>query len=355
MFDGNLEFFFEGPTYYAALDAAIQSAKRSIDLEMYIFAGDAVGRRIAVSLAKQAYAGVKVRVLYDSIGSQWTDTGLWSLLEENGVELQEYNPTFPWPKNLRRRNHRKVLVVDGQVGFLGGFNLMDVPWRDSGVRCGHPEVLADLTQLFELAWERRNLRLRKMARRHARRWRPGSPGIHAVPSYGLRRFSRIRQHYLAAIQLARRRIWITNPYFVPDLGLLRALRRAARKGVEVKILTAGLTDVRVARWASHAVYSRLLKSGVRIFEYQPQVLHAKHMVVDEAWFTLGTSNLDHLSFFQNLEVNLFGTDRSAAAVLAEQFEKDVVESLEINFTEWKKRSRWRKLREKFFYAFRAWM
>lgn len=348
-------FFFSGHDYFASLKAAIASATRCIDVEMYIFADDRIGREIADLLARKAYAGVKVRVLYDSVGSQGGGTQLFDLMAENEVVLQEFNPTFPFPTNLRRRNHRKVIIVDGSVGFLGGFNFMDVDWRDTAVRTQDPELLGELNRLFELAWEGKNFKLREMARRKLRRggWKLG--GVHVVPSYGVRHFTLIRQEYIASIYQARHRIWITNSYFVPDRGLLRALRRAARRGVDVRVLTAGLTDVRVARWAGQAVYSRLLRAGVRIFEYQPRVLHAKSMVVDETWFTVGTSNLDHLSLFHNLEVNLFGAESLSACLLAEQFGKDQADSKEILLADWKRRSRWVKLREKFFYAFRSWM
>ncbi|MFO1462786.1 MAG: phospholipase D-like domain-containing protein [bacterium] len=350
-----LRFYFEPQEYYAAMREAIASARHRVDLEMYIFASDAVGWAFAEQLARKAQAGVEVRVSYDSVGSQGTSDELWLLLEENGVRLREYNPTFPLPRNLRRRNHRKVLVVDDRIGFLGGFNLMDVNWRDTGVSFEGPELVAELRRQFELSWEHEFSRLRGMARRKIGRrpWQDG--GLHLIPSFGLRRLSLIRQAYLTAIVRARERVDITAAYFVPDLGILRALRKAARRGREVRLLTAGLSDVRVAQWASRAVYGKLLRAGVRIFEYQPRILHAKSAVVDGRWFTVGTANLDHLSFFHNLELNLFGTDVDSSQRLSERFEADLRESAELRLEEWRRRSRWARLKEQFCYAFRAWM
>ncbi len=350
-----LKFYFEPTDYYAALHEAIASAERSISLEMYIFASDAVGMAFAEQLARKAQAGVQVRVLYDSIGSQGSSDELWSLLEENGVQVQEYNPTFPWPRHLRRRNHRKVLVVDGRIGFLGGFNLMDVDWRDTGVGFEDPGLVAELARQFEISWNHEYRQLRGMARRKFLRapWKDG--GWHLIPTFGMRRLSLIRQEYVSAILHAKESIDITACYFVPDLGLIRVLRKAAKRGLRVRILTAGICDVGVAQCASRAGYATLLKAGVRIFEYLPRVLHAKTAVMDGRWFTVGTSNLDHLSFFQNLELNLFGTDVEAARQLEERFETDLSESTEINLEVCRGRSRWQKFQENFWYAFRTWM
>ncbi|MCE9625560.1 MAG: hypothetical protein K8R69_08955 [Deltaproteobacteria bacterium] len=350
-----LKFYFEPTAYFAALREEITSAKVSLDVEMYIFASDAVGWGFAEQLARKAQEGVQVRVLYDSVGSQGAGEQLWFLMEENGVRLKEFNPTFPLPRNLRRRNHRKVVIVDGRVGFLGGFNFMDVNWRDTGVRIEDAALLEELQAQFEISWEKLLYRMRDLARRKWKKPRWRDLGPHLVPSYGSRRFSLIRQEYLAAILHARERIDITNAYFIPDLGILRALRKAARRGKQVRILTAGITDVNIARWASQAIYTKLLRAGVRIFEFQPRILHAKSAAIDGRWFTVGTANIDHLSFFHNLEVNLFGTDVEAAAELSEQFELDLKDAREIRADEWKRRPRWYRLRERFFYYFRAWL
>ena len=349
-------FYFEGKDFYAALHGAIADARFRIDLEMYIFESDEVGWEFAKQLSRKAQQGVEVRVCYDSIGCQGTDEGLFLLMAENGVRLKEYNPTFPLPRNLRRRNHRKVMIVDDRIGFLGGFNLMAVDWRDTGVSLTEPRLVQELKYQFDLVWQNKKLRMHVLARRKWKRRSLRSPAeLQLVPSFGLRRFSLIRHEYLRAIVQARERIDITNSYFVPDLGILRALRKAARRGRQVRILTAGKSDVPVAKCASEAIFSKLLRAGARIFEYQPTILHAKSAVIDGRWFTVGTANIDHLSFFHNLEINLFGVDLDSAEVLSQRFDRDLADSREILLEEWKQRPRWKKIREKLCYFFRAWM
>ncbi len=348
-----LRFYFEPQDYFAAWQERVRAAVRSVDVEMYIFQDDAVGQPFAELLAIKAQQGLKVRVLYDSVGSREASEGLWFMLEENGVQVQEYHPVFPLPRKLRRRDHRKILVVDSEVGFLGGFNLMAANWRDAGVQMTDPRLVGHLQTIFDFSWEGRRQVLRSLSR--ARRLRWGENGLHLVPSFGLRRLNLIRQEYLAAIVHAEQRIDLANAYFVPDRGLLRALRRASKRGVEVRILSTGPSDVPQARWASQFFYSRLLKDGVRIFEFQPRMMHAKTAVVDRSWFTIGTANIDHLSFFHNLELNLVGREEAAARQLEAQFERDLGESKEIKLEEWEQRPAWRRRRERFWHKFRAWM
>ncbi|HKX12110.1 MAG TPA: phospholipase D-like domain-containing protein [bacterium] len=349
----DLRFYFEPREYFKAWHERVRAAKRSVDVEMYIFQDDAVGQPFAELLAIKAQQGLKVRVIYDSVGSREASEGLWFMLEENGVQVQEYHPIFPLPLRLRRRDHRKVLVVDSEAGFLGGFNLMAENWRDAGVEMSDPRLVGHLQTLFDFSWEGRQQILRRLSRRRRLRW--GEDGIHLVPSFGVRRLNLIRQEYLGAIVHAERRIDLASAYFVPDLGLLRALRRAAKRGVEVRILTTGPSDVPPACWASHFFYSRLLKDGIRIFEFQPRMMHAKTAVIDRSWFTIGTANIDHLSFFHNMELNLVGRNEAAAAELEAQFERDLLESKEIKLEEWEQRPAWQRRRERFWHMFRAWM
>ncbi|HKY63561.1 MAG TPA: phospholipase D-like domain-containing protein [bacterium] len=351
--NSSLQFFFEPDDYFGAWREAVKAAKRSVDVEMYIFQDDAVGQPFAELLAVKAQQGLKVRVLYDSVGSREASEGLWFMLEENGVQVQEYHPFFPLPRKLRRRDHRKVLLVDSQVGFLGGFNLMAENWRDAGVRMTDPHLVGRLQTLFDYSWEGREQVLRRLSRRRRQRW--GEDGIQLVPSFGVRRLNLIRQEYLGAIVHAERRIELANAYFIPDRGMLRALRRASKRGVAVRILCTGPSDVPMARWASQHNYSRLLRDGVRIFEFQPRMMHAKTAVIDGSWFTVGTANIDHLSFFHNLELNLVGRDAAAARELEAQFERDLLDSREIRLEEWEQRPAWRRRRERFWHMFRAWM
>jgi cardiolipin synthase len=360
----SLQFYFEGDDFFFALENAVKSATQSIDWEFYFFASDELGWHFAKLLIEKAREGVRVRVIVDAVGSRSTSIDLFDALEAAGISCKIYNPLFPYGKHIGRRNHRKMVLIDEKTGFLGGFNVSseysrkysgEKAWRDTGVKLEQPELVRDLLGFFEEAWEKRKLSLRRLMTRLRRpALSPGS--LHVVPNFGFRRKSFIRRKYLSAITGARRSIAISNPYFVPDHGILRALRKAARRKVQVRILTAGGdTDVHAARWAGQAVYSRLLKTGVRIFEYRGRMMHAKCAIVDESWFTIGTANIDHLSFFKNLEVNLFGKDGGAGGILLRQFEKDLLSSREILWKEWEQRPWTVKCREKFFSWFREWL
>lgn len=363
-------FYFEGDDYFRDLRAAIAGARSSVDIEMYYFADDAVGRPFADLLVAKAHEGVGVRLVYDAVGCRGTSDKFFLRLDHAGVALKVHHPLsafFKLKGRFVRRNHRKYVIIDGKTAFLGGFNIAAEysaavsgvkAWRDTGVRVEAPSLISQFQDLFRYAWRKRTeLALSYIQRYFQTRRGRGlwQMGARVLANYGWRRKNLIHRAYLTAIREARYRVWITNSYFIPDRRFRRTLRRAARRGVDVRILTAGVSDVAIARWAGHAIYARLLKFGVRIFEYQNRVLHAKSAVVDADWYTVGTSNLDPLSLFKNLEVNLFATDAAETQVLAGQFEKDLATSVEIDGETWKNRPWWMKLREKICYWFRAWL
>lgn len=357
-------FYFEGDDYFRALERAIGEARVSVDVEIYYFAADRTGVHFAELLIRKVAEGVKVRLIYDAIGCRETSDDFFLRLDHAGVSVKAYHPLLDLGPTLTRRTHRKFFLIDGQVGFLGGYNLADEyshaasgesAWRDTGVRIDQPSLVASLKRLFEETWSETHRKPTDFIRRrpHPEDW--GRPRSEIVANFGWQKKSLIRQEYLAAIVHAQKSVYITNPYFVPDLGLRRALRRAAERGVDVRILTAGESDVPIARWAGRAVYGGLLRAGVRIFEYEKRVLHAKSATADGSWYTVGTANIDHLSFFRNLEVNLFGFDPEAAAGLETQFQKDLTEAKEVVWEKWKKRSWLEKLREKIFFWMRVWL
>jgi cardiolipin synthase len=357
-------FYFEGDPYFAALEEALAGARTSIDVEIYYFAADRTGVRFAELLTRKASEGVRVRLIYDAIGCRGTSDDFFLQLDHGGVAIKEFHPLLTLGTKFTRRTHRKFFVVDGRIAYLGGFNLADEyskeatgegAWRDTGVRLIQSDLVGDLEKLFEESWNEVRRRPKDLLRRrpHPTDW--GRTRAEIVPNYGWQKRSFIRQEYLVAIIHARKSVLITNPYFVPDRGLRRALKRAAQRGVDVKIVTAGRSDVPIARWAGRAIYGRLLRAGVRIFEYGDRVLHAKSATADGVWYTVGTANIDHLSFFRNHEVNLFGFDPESARVLEAQFLKDLDSCREVVWEEWRKRSWLEKLREKFFFWMRVWL
>jgi cardiolipin synthase len=288
-------------------------------------------------------------------------------LEAVGVRLLEYNPLAPWKKRfalgkLTRRDHRKILIVDGRVGFTGGINLGDEwaserdggkAWRDDLVRVEGPAVEGFL-ECFHQTWSREGGALLRHFE-HA----PSEPADgQNVRVLGENRFAnrrQIRRAYLLNIYRARETIWITNAYFVPERSVVRALERAATRGVDVRVLLPGESDVEVVRHASRAVWSRLMRRGVRIYEYQKRILHAKSAVIDGIWSTIGTFNLDHLSVRSNLEVNVAVHDQSFGRLMQTRFLTDLDGSLEIDPRVHRFRSLGDRLLERLLYAFRRFM
>jgi cardiolipin synthase len=318
---------------------AIETAREQILFEMYWFGSDATGRRFATALGAAARRGVEVALVYDSVGSWDTDEALFDGMAADGVSVVEFNPLAPYKRRFRlahltRRDHRKLLVVDGAVGFTGGINIADASapaseggdgWRDDMVRVEGPAV-ADFVAAFARTWRRQG----------------GAPLVHTPNPPGPRGSQSVRvlsesvgrrqivRSYLYNIYRAARRIWIANSYFVPDRAVLRALRDAARRGIDVRVIVPGRSDVPIMRYASRAVWGTLMRRGVCIYEWQGSMMHAKTAVIDGAWGTIGTFNLDYLSLRSNLEINVAVHDPEFGALMEASFERDLAECREVD-------------------------
>ncbi len=359
-----MQFYFEGDDFFHAVREALRSAVQSIDIEIYYLASDALGFEFTELLSARALAGIRVRLHYDAVGCRMTDKGMFLNLESCGVKVKKYNPLIPFGRHFGRRNHRKMFIIDGKTVFIGGYNLAceysrrasgEQAWRDSGV-CLQDEALSlDAVRLFEELWKGRIWRLKEFLLHPPGRPPWMSRDCHLIANHGLQRKSPIREEYLSAIIHAGKSIFVTNPYFIPDRGIRRALCRAAKRGVDVRLLTTGPTDVWIAKIAGQANYTQFLKAGVRIFEFQSRVLHAKSAVIDQTWYTVGTSNMDHLSFFRNLEVNVVGRSTAAGAILRSQFERDLGSSEEIRLSAWRARGWWQRVLERIATLFRVWL
>jgi len=315
---------------------AIGDARERVDLETYIYAADEVGWRIGEALAAKAGAGVRVRILVDAAGSLFSfSNDLESYLRGHGVVVRRFH-RWSWrrPRRFYRRNHRKLLAIDGQVAYVGGFNLNRESsrsaygperWRDTHVRMTGA-MAAHASALFDAFW----------AGDHS--WSPPSTGGDVlIPNH-----SRICKHqvhclYVRLLRSAERRLFVTTPYFVPDHGTQNELVQAARRGVDVRLLLPGKSDVPITRWAARAAYRKLMAAGIRLFEYQPRVLHAKTAVVDGLVATVGTANLDYRSLFVNYELNLFSASRELCAALEAQFLADLTEAMEVTAPRWSSR------------------
>lgn len=342
--EGNrVELLVDGGAFYDAVVALIQSAQRYLYLEFYIVSADATGWRIAEALVERAKAGVEVAFSYDWYGSVGLDDEYIQYLEAAGVKVVAFGrPSLKkmvWPWG--RRNHRKLVIADGRVGIVGGLNLAAEydsadrgggNWRDTAVRVEGP-VVVDLELMFRRLWSRqKGKRLTEPSGRQEPY--PGGDPAYFYGNYARRDRAFIRRAYLQAILSAKQKVRITNAYFIPDRVLRRALSRAAQRGVQVEVIIAGATDVPPALLAARAFYPPLLAKGVRLFEFHERVLHAKTAVIDGEWSTIGSSNLDYLSNFVNLEVNVAILGRRVGAAMDDQFELDRQRSVEIRAESW---------------------
>lgn len=337
----------DGQRFFPRLLAAIDAAAEQVELELYLVDnGDCAGRLIEC-LCAAARRGVVVRCLFDAFGGQRLGSRARGRLHEAGVQLRWYNP-LGWRHGLRNlyRDHRKLLLVDRRLAWVGGTGATDdfwLPaeassrWHELMVEVDGP-LVADWQTLFERQWD---------ACVDDCAWRPYvQPLTHLpprpLPGVGLGRvaYADSRQHrdilhsLLRNLGHARQRIWLATPYFLPSWRVRKALRKAARRGVEVRLLLTGrLTDHGPVRFAGQRYYPRLLRSGVRIFEYQPRFLHLKAVLVDD-WVSIGSCNFDHWTLRFNLEANLEALDPELSAALAASFADDFAASREITLDDW---------------------
>ena len=346
-----LEIYHTGEAAFAAMHQAVAAARHEVLLESYIFKDDAVGRSMLDELAAAVRRGVVVRVLADALGSWSTHADFWRDMERRGIAAHLFNPLFKGLWYQPFRDHRKLLVVDRSVGFTGGMNIgveygspsaPGGPWRDLHVRVDGPAAWG-MAIVFGEGWDYAGgppLDLPPLAVAT-----PDLPGgrvlvLDARPMRGNREAAAT----LAAIAgAARRRLWITNAYFAPGHAAVRILADAVRRGVDVRLLLPGRTDVPLVRHAGHGYFASLLRRGIRIFEYGAAVLHAKSLVADGYVGVVGSTNLDFRSFLFNAECNLVVFDAAFAGDLERLFEEDLAQSTEIALPAWRRRPRRHRL------------
>lgn len=351
-----LETFSEGDRLYQAMLAGIESAQHRLCLESYIFADDAVGWRFAQALAARAREGVEVRLHLDAAGwLVWGSARLARFLRSSPIRVRWFH-RWSWrePFRYNRRNHRKLLVVDETSAYLGGFNIHressaevfgEQRWRDTHVRLsGAPAAQA--RRLFDAFWEGRS------------RWSPAhtatpTSALIPTPSHGCR--NRMRRVYGRLINGARQTIRVSTPYFVPDQPMQRALTAAAARGVDVSVLVPAKSDVPPAAWAARASYGALLGAGVRIFEYQPRMLHCKVMLADGSWAAVGSANLDYRSLLHNHELTVVTRDTELCRALEQDFAGDLRSACEVTLPGWRRRAWNRRLAEAVGWAARRWL
>ena len=335
---------------YDAWEAAIRDAGHHVHLLYYIWQNDATGRRIRDLLVEKARQGVQVRLLYDGVGSARLPRNFFDTLRTAGGRAE---PFLPIHLRVRRpvinfRNHRKLLIVDGAVGFIGGINVGDeyLEWQDLGVRIEGPGV-DQLQEIFHEDWyfaSHENFADRGCFGRWAGREPPEGADVSCatVASGPDQRFNAIREMLFLAVTQCRRRLWIMTPYLVPDGALVMALRSAAYRGVDVRIMVPARSDVPLVQRASRAFYSDLLDAGVRILEYDG-MLHAKSLLFDDDLLLIGSANMDTRSFRLNFEASTFLASPRLNRQMAGHFVRAEAACVAVDAGAQRQRSRWEQL------------
>jgi cardiolipin synthase len=343
---------------------AIRGAQKNVHFETFIFHDGEIGREFVAALAERARAGVEVRLLLDAIGSADFGAGNRRTLEAAGARVFFFQPIrLNMLRRVHLRTHRKVLIVDGRLGFTGGICIDDAwqgdadrrdRWRETELEVEGP-VVRHMQIAFAKAWLEATGDLLSDRDLYPR-FGPTIDGVTAqlIDSTPDHLTNPARLNVLIAATAARRSLDITNSYFVPDRPTREALTRAARRGVRLRLLLPGkLTDAGPVRHAGRIYYRRLLAAGAEIWEYLPAQLHAKSMVVDGKWSTIGSVNLDRRSFAWNYESNLNVFDEAFAAEMTAMFERDLARSRRIDLEEWQERPLKDRLRELLWAVFRA--
>lgn len=350
-YPGNdIRVYISGEPKFAALMADLRAAKEYINLQYYIFCDDRIGNQIAAILKEKARQGVTVRVIYDHVGSFKTRNRFWREMREAGVQVYPFFqvrlPIFG--SRLNWRNHRKLVVIDGKVGYVGGMNIADRyldggkefdMWRDAHLRVTGP-VVRSLQYSFAVDW---NFMGRPLIEDIAPETpETGTMGAQLVTSGPTSSWSNDELVYQRAIASAHKRIFIETPYFLPTDGLLKALQTAALSNVDVRIIMPLHSDSRMLNYASFSYIAECLRSGIKIYLYQQGMMHAKTLLVDDEMAAVGSTNFDFRSFEHNFEVNMFVYSRQFNQRMAEIFMSDLRHSKRVLISNWTKRPYTRK-------------
>jgi cardiolipin synthase len=349
--DGTMTTYTFGKDLYDDMLAAIEGARRQILFETYIWKGDEIGERFKEALAAAADRGVEVYCIYDGFANLVVSPRFKQFPPSMKVlRYPAYSAGWRF-FDLRRygRDHRKILVVDDTIGFVGGYNIgsaYETEWRDTHVRITGPGVW-DLKRAFADFWNlNRRRRIgsseRPLLLETASTWEPRIRFHRNVPRLWM---FPIRGMYLEAINRASRNVWMTHAYFIPDQDFVDAMKGAARRGVDVRLLVPLKSNHIVTDWISRGYFSQLLDSGVRIFRFRDAMVHAKTSTIDGTWTTVGTANIDRLSLTGNYEINVEVIDEQLAKTLEEIWSVDQSNSLELTSHEWEARDLHRKFTE----------
>jgi cardiolipin synthase A/B len=365
-----VDLLVDGPTTYEAMFIAIKNANDNVNMETFIIEDDEIGQRFAELLISKQKSGVQVNLIYDSVGSINTPKEFFNQLTEAGVNVLEFNPVNPlimrksWQVN--QRDHRKLLVVDGLVAFVGGINISSVyssgsfkkskstkvnqPWRDTHLRMAGP-VVSEFQKLFMATWSQQKGDPLADRNYFPEPTSKGNEVVRAIGSSPEEPYSQIYATLISAINSAETHVFLTNAYFIPDPQLLTALKDAVQRGVDVRLLLPQKTDSAMVFYASRSYYNELLSANIKIYEKQDALLHAKTALIDGVWSTVGSTNLDWRSFVNNQEINAVILGQDFGTLMQLLFEKDLESSKRVTLDAWQKRSIGARIKER---AARLW-
>jgi cardiolipin synthase A/B len=346
--ENSLKLYAYGRELFDAMLETIDAAQESIYLETYIWKDDAVGQEFKEHLARKAAEGVAVYIIFDSFGNLVVPRAFKSSFHP-AIHVLEYRAIRrPWQLLDPRRyalDHRKLLIVDGITSFIGGYNLgalYATEWRDTHVRLSGPGATG-LARAFIGFWNRFCPAHEQITQRYHHQF---DALITISHNEAMRVSFPIRDMYIAAIDEAEQSILLTTAYFVPDHMLLDALKQAARRGVDVRVLIPWNSNHVVANWITHSYFTDCLQGGIRIFGYQYTMLHAKTCTIDGQWSTVGTCNLDRLSLVGNYEINVAVYSAAFASQMSALFEEDTAEKFELTMEQWEGRPWYIKVSER---------
>lgn len=350
-------FWFDVEKIYDVRLEAIRNAKHTIHFETFYMTPGRRADEFAAAVSDRAQAGVEVQLLVDSYGAITLPWKYWKRIKAAGVQVLFYHK-FNWrePLTYNIRTHRKLLLIDGEVAYVGGIGVSDywdgnpksgdvAPWLEAEIRC-KGSIVGILEGIFMQHW----INSGGVANLNQELFKPSSLGdstILVTPTDPPLEISPICTLFQVSILSATERIWIASPYFLPDTASRKALMNAAKKGIDVRILTVGPhNDKKIVYYAVRELYGDLLEAGIKIYEYQPSMMHAKVLLIDERWVSTGSTNFDPRSLFHNAELNLSLADGKLAKCVEEFFECSLPKSKRIRLSEWKKRPLWQRLQAK---------
>jgi cardiolipin synthase A/B len=345
-----IDLLIDGTNTFPAMLDAINEAKSFVNMEFYRFESDQIGDKFCEALMNKAKIGVKVRIIFDDVGSWSLNSQIIRRMRENGIEIFPFMPVrFPWlTSKINFRNHRKILVVDGTKGFVGGLNIADKylhgvegigNWRDTHLVI-KGEAVATLNSVFMVDWyfvsdilladEPGHFEFEKV---------PDRCWIQMASSGPDSDWANIMQVYFSAIATARKSIYISTPYFSPDESILNAMKTASLSGVDVQMILPDKSDSVVAYWNTRSYIDELMEAGIKIYLYSKGFNHSKYILVDNVFSSVGSANVDMRSFELNFEVAALIYDESFAARLLQVFRDDVADSYRVDTIQWAKRKR----------------